>query len=65
MDYSEKLATLGTQDTRRRPINQKQNTQYVGHNYAQTDINNINKTQAPLQTTGGKDDQNIIFMPKS
>ena len=33
--------------------------------YAQTNINNINKTCALLQTTGGKDEQYIVFMKKS
>jgi hypothetical protein len=31
----EKLATLDTQDTIRRQTNQKHNTTYVGHHYAQ------------------------------
>ena len=54
-----KLATLGTQDTRRRQI--KQNT----HHYAQTNTNNVNKTKALLQTIGGKDKPNIVSMRKS
>ena len=35
MDNPEKLATLGTQDTRRRKTKQKHNTICVGHHYAQ------------------------------
>jgi hypothetical protein len=29
--------------------------------YMQTNTNNVNKTWALLQTTGGKDEQNIVF----
>ena len=49
--------------TRRRK--QKHNTICVGHHYTQTNTNNVNKTRALLQTTGGKDEQNIVFMQKS
>ena len=45
MNNPEELITLGTQDTRQRQT--KQNT------------NNVNKTCALLQTTGGEDEQNI------
>ena len=38
---------------------------YVGHHYTPTITNNVNKTWALLQTTGGKDELNIIFMRKS
>jgi hypothetical protein len=50
MDNPEKLAT------RRRKTKQKHSTICVGHHYAQA---NTNKTRALLQTTGGKDEQNI------
>ena len=30
----------------------------------QTNTNNVNKTRAPLQTTGGKDEPNIVLMRK-
>ena len=52
MDNPEKLATLGTQDTRRRQKKQKnkkktkkpRKTICVGHHYTQTNTNNVNKT---------------------
>jgi hypothetical protein len=39
----------------------KRNTICVRHHYAQTNTNNINKTWAPIQTTGGKDEPNNLF----
>jgi hypothetical protein len=48
MNNPEELITLGTQDTRQRQT--KQNT------------NNVNKTCALLQTTGSKDEPNIVYM---
>ena len=51
--------------TRRRQTNQKHNTICVGHHYAQANTNNVNKTWALLQTTGGKDKPNMIFIGKS
>jgi hypothetical protein len=56
MDNSEKLAIYGTQD------GEKQNTICVWHHYTQTNTNNVNKTWALLQTTGDKDDPNIVFI---
>ena len=44
---------------------QKHNIICVGHHYAQTNTNNVNNTCTLLQTTGGKDGVNIVFMPKS
>ena len=41
-------------DSRRRQTMQKHNTIYVGHHSMQTNSNNVDKTQALLQTTGGK-----------
>ena len=38
-----------------RKTKQKHNTICVGHYYAQTNTNNVNKTWALLQTTEGKD----------
>jgi len=45
---------FGTKDTRRRQTQQKHNIMFVGHHYAQTNINNVNATRALLQTTGDK-----------
>ena len=36
-----------------------------GHQYTQTNTNNVNKTRALIQTTGGKDEPNIVYMQKS
>jgi hypothetical protein len=44
---------------------QKHNPIGVVHHYVQTNINNVNKTCALLQTTGGKDELNIVSMRKS
>ena len=60
MNNPEKLATLGTQDEEKQ--NKKHNTICVGYHYA---LINVNKTWALLQTTGGKDESNIVFMRKS
>jgi hypothetical protein len=46
-------------------ILKKHNTICAGHHYAQTNTNNVKKTRGLLQTTGGKDEPNIIFMRKS
>jgi len=43
MDNPEKLATLGAQDEEKK-TKYKHNTICVGHNYTQTNINNVNKT---------------------
>ena len=59
MDNQEKLAAKGTQDE------EKHNTIYVGHHYTQTNTNNVNKTWALLQTTGGKDELNIFYQSDS
>ena len=37
------------------------NTMCVGHHYPQANTNNVNKTWALLQTTGGKDEPNIVL----
>jgi len=65
IDNPEKLATFGTQDTRRRQAKQKHTTIRVGHHYTQTNTNNVNKAWTFLQTTGGKDEPNIVCMRKS
>jgi len=59
MDNPEKLATYGTQI--RRISKQKHNTTCVRYHYTQTNTNNENKTWALLQTTGGKDEPNIVL----
>jgi hypothetical protein len=46
------------EDKEKKPIN-------VGHHYTQTNRNNVNKTCVLLQTTGGKDEPNIVFMRTS
>jgi hypothetical protein len=51
--------------TRRRQTKQKHNTICVGHHCTQTNANNVNKTRALLQTTGGKDELNIVYMRKT
>ena len=51
--------------TRRRQTKQKHNTICAGHHYAQTNKYNVNKTMTLLQTTGGEEKQNIVFMRKS
>ena len=44
---------------------QKHNTISVGHHYKQRNTHNVNKTYGFLQSTGGKDEPNIVFMRKS
>ena len=59
----EKLAAYDTQNEDKQ--NKKHNTIYVGHHFKQTNTNNVNKTRVFLQTTGGKNEPNIVFMWKS
>jgi hypothetical protein len=40
----------------------KNNTICVGHHYAQKNTNNFNKKCTLPQTTGGKNESNIIYM---
>ena len=63
MDNSEKLATQGTQDTRRRQTKQKtkHNMCWTPLCQKKTHTNNVNKTSALLQTTGGKYKQQYII----
>jgi hypothetical protein len=46
MDNPEKLATLGTPNTKRKQTKQKHNTIFAGHHYMQAKTNNVhvNKT---------------------
>ena len=47
----------------KRKINkQKHNTICVRHHYAQANTNKVNMTWALLQTTGGKDEPDIVFI---
>ncbi len=46
--------------TRRRKTKQKHNTICVGHHYVQANTNNVNRTVALLQTTGGNDEPKIV-----
>ena len=47
--------------TRWRQTKQKHNTICVGHHYTQINTNNVNKTWALIQTTGGEDEPNIVY----
>ena len=60
MDIPGKLATYDTQGEEEQ--SKKHNTICVGHYFAQTNTTDAN---ALLQTTGGKDEPNIVFMLKS
>jgi len=64
MENPQKLATLGTQDTRRRQTKQKHNKICVGNHYTQAKTNNVNKTWALLHTTGVKSEPNVVYMRK-
>ena len=60
--------TGNTGYTRRRKSKkqkQKRNTICIGHHYAKTNTNNVNRTCTLIKTTGGKDDPNIVFIRKS
>ena len=58
MDNPEKPATHACHTRETRKIKQKHNKICVGHHYAQTNTDKVNKTLALLQTTGGKDEPN-------
>ena len=57
--------TCTTGYTKLTKTKQKHSTLCVGHHYTQANTNNVNKTCAVLQRTGGKDEPNIVFMRKS
>ena len=61
MDNPEKLATFVTQDEDK----QKHSATCVGHHYTQINTNNVNKTWALPQTTGGKDEPKLVCMRTS
>jgi hypothetical protein len=67
MDNPYKLAAQVTQHKEYKPNrnNKKSNTMCVGNHYQKANTNNVNKTWALLQTTGGKDEPNIVCMRKS
>ena len=60
---SRKTGNIGY--TRRKQTKQIHNTICVGHNNAQTNTNNVNKTADLLEAIGGKDEPNIDYMWKS
>ena len=47
------------------PLYVLHNTICVTHHYTPANTNNVNKTWALLQTTGGKDEPYIVYMRKS
>jgi hypothetical protein len=52
----EGVSYLSVSIVTRRTTKQKHNTICAGHHYTQASTNNVNKTRAFLQTTGGKDE---------
>jgi len=56
MENPEKLLTYGAQDKRQRQTK---------HHHTQANTCNVNMTWALLQTTGDKDEPNIVLMGKS
>jgi len=48
-----------------KPNKKNHNATCIGHHHTQTNRNNVNKTCVLIQTTGGKDDPNIIITRKS
>ena len=65
MDIPHKLATKRTQDEEKQTKNTTQYMLDITILYTQTNTNNVIKTWSLLQTTGGKDEPNIVFMRKS
>ena len=61
-DNPEKLAPQCTQGKAKQ---NKNTTQYVLDTTTHANTNNVNKTSTLLQTTGGKDEPNIVFVWKS
>ena len=61
---SEETGNIGY--TSRRKQKQKHNTTSDGHHYTQANTNNVKKkTYALLQTSGGKDEPDIVLIRKS
>ena len=48
--------------TKTNKTKQNYNTIWIGHHYTKTNTNKVNKTWSLLQTTGGKDEPNIVFI---
>jgi len=63
MDNPEKLAKYCAQEEDKQ--SKHNDTICVGYHYTQTNIIKVNRTSALLQTTGGKDEPNIVFIRKS
>ena len=62
MDNPEKLAPQCAQGKEKE---NKNTTQYVLDTTTQGNTNNVNKTSILLQTTGGKDEPNIVLVWQS
>jgi hypothetical protein len=54
-----------TKNKNQTKTSKKPNAMCVGHHSPQANTNNVNKTWALLQTTGGKDEPTIVSMQKS
>ena len=57
MDNPEKLKISVTQDK----VKQNHNIIYDVHHNTEANTNEVDKTSAPIQTTRGKDNPNIVF----
>ena len=63
MSNLDKLATYKVH--KRKKQNEKHNTICAGHHYTQANTNNVTEAWALLQTAGGKDEPDIVFVRKS
>ena len=59
-EQSRETGNIGYSRGRKTKLTQH-NTICVGHHYTQTNTNNVNKTWALLQTTGGTEELNIVL----
>ena len=62
MDNPEKQTSQCTQGKEKQ---NKITTQYVLDTTTQANTNNVNMSSTLIQTTGGKDESNIVFVRKS